>query len=189
MQFSVEKKECNQCIFNIEVSAKEVEKEISKRINKIVKTGKIDGFRPGKVPIKIIKEKYGFQIRNEVVRGILPQKYNEVLSQEKLTAIVSKFEITQNEERKALKFNVNVELFPKIDMINLEKIKIIKPVVIISDADIKKMAVKIRKQFITWHEINRPVLKNDKVVINFVGHINGNKFIFYINSSPRDKNI
>lgn len=176
MQVSVEKKQGIQCVFNIELPANEIDQEVSNRIKKIAKTAKMDGFRPGKVPVNMIKEKHGAQVRLEVIGDILPQKYNQALSDENLTAAGAKFEITQNEEGKALKFNVNVELFPEINITNLEKIEIKQPVVTLGDAETEKMVGNIRQQFTTWHEIERPVLNNDKVVIDFVGHIDGKEF-------------
>ena len=75
MQVSVEKKEGIHCVLNIELPAKEVDQEVLKRIKKIAKTAKMDGFRPGKVPVGVLKKKYGEQVRFEVLGDVLPKKY------------------------------------------------------------------------------------------------------------------
>ena len=176
MQVSIEKREGIQCVFKIELPASEIDQEVTARIKKIAKTAKIDGFRPGKVPVNMVKEKHGSQVRLEVVGDVLPKKYSQVLADENLSAAGAEFEITQNEEGKALKFNINVELFPDINIVYLEKIEVKKPVVPLGDTEMEKMVENVRTQFITWHEAERPALNKDKVIIDFVGRIDGKEF-------------
>lgn len=176
MKFSVEKKEGIECKLKIELFADDIDTEISKRINKISKNSKMDGFRPNKVPLNIIKKKYGSQIRLEVVGDLLSKAYNKTISDKNLTAAGVNFEITQNKEGKNLKCDVNIEVFPEINISNLEKIEIKKPVVTIGNVETEKVVNNIRQQFAIWHEIKRPVLQNDKVVIDFIGHADGKEF-------------
>ncbi|WP_119345006.1 trigger factor [Facilibium subflavum] len=176
MQVSVEKKEGIHCVLNIELSASEVDQEVSKRIKKIAKTAKIDGFRPGKVPAGVIKKKYGEQIRFEVLGDVLPQKYTKAIQDENLNAAGVEIEITQNEEGKEVKFNVDVELFPEIEVKNLDQIEVEKPVVELGQEQTDKMIDNLRKQLASWDVVDREVQKDDRVTIDFVGRVNGEVF-------------
>ena len=96
MQVSVEKKEGIHCVLNIELPATEIDAEVSKRIQRIAKTAKVDGFRPGKVPTGMIKKKYGEQwdFCNCVVKGDSLNKAlsNEKLSDEELDKLLLRFD-------------------------------------------------------------------------------------------------
>ncbi|WP_116963420.1 trigger factor [Fastidiosibacter lacustris] len=176
MQVSVERKEGIHCVLNIELPAGEIEQEVSKRIQRIARTAKIDGFRPGKVPTGMIKKKYGEQVRFEVLGDLLPIKYSKALKDEKLEAAGVEIEILQNEEGKALKFNVNIELFPEVIIKDLDKIEVKKPVVELSEVQTDKMIENLRKQLAVWNEVDREVKKDDRVIIDFVGRVDGQVF-------------
>ncbi|MBK2124336.1 trigger factor [Fangia hongkongensis] len=176
MQVSVEKKEGIHCILNVEIPASEVDQEVSKRIKKIAKTARVDGFRPGKVPAGVIKKKYGEQVRFEVLGDVLPAKYAKAIEDEKLNAAGVEVEIVQNEEGKELKFNVDVELFPEIAIEKLDTIEVKKPVVELGEKEHEKMIANLRKQLATWNEVDREVKEEDKVTIDFVGRVDGEVF-------------
>ena len=176
MQVSVEKKEGIHCVLNIELPATDVDQEVAKRIQKIAKTAKIDGFRPGKVPVGMIKKRYGEQVRFEVLGDVLPNKYAKAIADEKLNAAGVEVEILQNEEGKALKFNVNVELFPEVEIKNLDKISVEKPTVELGEAQTEKMIENLRKQLATWREANREAKADDRVTIDFAGKVDGEVF-------------
>ena len=176
MQVSVEKKEGIHCVLNIELPASEIDQEVSKRINQIAKTAKVDGFRPGKVPAGMIKKKYGEQVRFEVLGDVLPSKYGKAITEQKLNPAGVEVEILNNKEGEALKFNVNVELFPEVEVKSLDKISIEKPVVELGDAQTDKMIDNLRKQLATWKEVERAIEKDDRVTIDFVGRVDGEVF-------------
>ena len=176
MQVSIEKKEGINCVINIEVPSNEIDQEVITRIKNISKTIKMDGFRPGKIPLNIVKNRHSHRIRMEVISEILPKKYNQVISDKNLRVASAEFKILQNVEGKNLQYTANIQLFPNINITNLKNIKIKKPVVTIGDAEIKKTIENIRIQFSTWHKVDRPVDQKDKVFINFFGSIDGKKF-------------
>lgn len=176
MQVSVEKKEGIHCVLSVELPAAEIDQEVSKRIGKIAKTAKMDGFKPGKVPAGIIKKKYGEQVRFEVLGDVLPSKYSKAIQDQRLNAAGVEVKILNNREGEALKFNVNVELFPEVKVTNLDKIEVEKPVVELGQAQMDKMIDNLRKQLATWKEVEREVRLDDRVIIDFVGRVNGEVF-------------
>ena len=176
MQVTVEKKEGIHCSLLIEVPANEIDSVVSKKINRTAKTIKMDGFRPGKVPAGMVKKKYGEQIRMEVISDLIPQKYSKAIQDEKLAVAGIEVELKENKEGQPLKFVANLELFPKFEVTGFEKIQVRKPVVELSDKEVKQMIENLRKQFATFSEVDKAVEKDDKVTIDFVGKKDGEAF-------------
>ncbi|AJI45467.1 trigger factor [Francisella tularensis subsp. novicida] len=176
MQVTVEKKEGIHCSLLIEVPANEVDSVVSKEINRTAKTIKMDGFRPGKVPAGMVKKKYGEQIRMEVISDLIPQKYSKAIQDEKLAVAGIEVELKENKEGQPLKFVANLELFPEFEVTGFEKIEVQKPVVELTDKEVKQMIENLRKQFATFSEVDKVVEKDDKVTIDFVGKKDGEAF-------------
>lgn len=170
MQISLKKKEGIHCELNIELPADEIDLSVFQRLKKFAKTAKINGFRSGKIPIDIIKRKYGKLIRLEIINEILPMKYSQALKQTKLNNNVAgvEFRLIQNIEKKPLIFNATIELFPTFTIKNLHTMNIIYPIVDINDDDINKMINDLRQECASWNEVDREVKKNDLIVINFI---------------------
>ncbi|WP_150465217.1 trigger factor [Francisella sp. SYW-2] len=176
MQVTVEKKEGIHCSLLIEVPANEIDSVVTKEINKTAKTIKMDGFRPGKVPASMVEKKYGEQIRMEVISDIIPQKYTKAIQDEKLAVAGIEVDLKENKKGEPLKFVANLELFPEFEVSGFEKIEIQKPVVELTDKEVKQMIENLRKQMATFSEVERAVQKDDKVVIDFVGKKDGEVF-------------
>ncbi|NDT27593.1 trigger factor, partial [Francisella tularensis subsp. holarctica] len=160
----------------IEVPANEIDSVVSKEINRTAKTIKMDGFRPGKVPAGMVKKKYGEQIRMEVISDLIPQKYSKAIQDEKLAVAGIEVELKENKEGQPLKFVANLELFPEFEVTGFEKIEVQKPVVELTDKEVKQMIENLRKQFATFSEVYKVVEKDDKVTIDFVGKKDGEAF-------------
>ena len=176
MQVLVEKREGIRCVLSIDIPSSDIDQEISKRIKKIASTAKINGFRPGKIPLSFIKKKYGDSVRSEVISDILPDKYTQAIRDEKLNAAGVEVQILQNEEGKSLKCKINVELFPDVVIKNLNLIEIKKPVVALGEKEHKKMIESLRYQLATWDRVDLQVESGHKVTIDFVGRIDGETF-------------
>ena len=176
MQVTVESKQGINCSLVIEVPAKEIDSEVSKRVRETAKNIKVDGFRAGKVPAGFVKKKYGQQIRLETISEIIPKKYTKAIQDEKLNVAGIEVDIKENKEGENLKFVVNAELFPEFEVSGFDKIKVEKPVVELGEEQISKMIENLRKQFAKWNEVETAVKKDDKVTIDFVGKIDGEAF-------------
>jgi trigger factor len=176
MQVTVEKKEGIHCSLLIEVPANEIDSAVTAEVNKVAKTMKMDGFRPGKVPASMIKKKYGEQIRMDVISDLVPHKYTKAIQDEKLAVAGIEVDLKENKEGEPLKFVVNCELFPEFEVTGFDKIEVQKPVVELGDKEVKQMIANLRKQMATFAEVDRAVEKDDKVTIDFIGKKDGEVF-------------
>jgi trigger factor len=176
MQVTVEKKEGIVCDLVIEVPFAEVDCEVNSRLQKIAKTAKIDGFRPGKVPVSFVKKRYGEDVRYEVISDLLPKKYVQAIQDEKLNAAGVEVDINNNREGEDLKFTAHVELFPEVSVSGLENITVEKPVASVTDVELDKMIENLRKQSADWVDMDRVAAIDDKVNIDFSGKQDGKEF-------------
>ena len=177
MQVTVEKKEGINCDLAIKVPAKNIDSEVQKRLQKISKTARIDGFRPGKVPLSFLKKRHGNQIRSEVLGEVIPQNYMKAIQDENLKAAGVDVEIKIDEPGKDFEFIAHVELFPNVEVKGIESIEIEKPISTVGEVEVDKMIENLRKQAASWHKVEgRGIEKEDRVKLDFEGSVDGEKF-------------
>ncbi len=161
----------------VEVPASDVALSEDKRLKKLSKKVKMDGFRKGKVPMKVIKERYGAQIRQEVLTDVIQSSLVDALAQEKLNpAGMPTIEDTQFEQGKPLTYTAVFEVYPEIELKPFNKIKVEKWEAEVTDTDVEKTLQVIRGQYKKWTPIERVARDGDQVDINFVGTIDGTEF-------------
>jgi trigger factor len=177
MEISVETTEGLNRLVTVEVPIKALEEEQNKRLKKIAKTAKIDGFRPGKVPLKILEQRYGASIRQEALTQVVSSTLFEALTQKDLHPVKQpKIEIKTYEPDKPLQYSAKFEVYPEIKPVTLDNVKIETIQSEITEADIDKALENLRKQHAIWEEVTRPAQENDKVIIDFEGFIDGQPF-------------
>lgn len=177
MQVSVETTEGLERRLTITVPADKVDTEIQNRLRHIAKTQRIDGFRPGKVPVSVIRKRYGKAVRDEVSAEVMQRNYVDALIGEKINpAGAPAIEQKTNEAGKDLEFVATFEVYPEVQLGDLKSLKIEKPIVAVEDADLEKMLGTLQKQHATWKEVKRKSKKTDKVTIDFNGSIDGEEF-------------
>ncbi len=177
MQVSVETTQGLERRLTITVPSEKVETEVKKRLQQLSKTQRIDGFRPGKVPVSIITKRFGPAVRQEVAGDLMQRNYIEAIVSEKINpAGAPTFAPKSLEEGKDLEFVATFEVFPEVEVQGLDKIKIEKPVVEVTDADLDNMLETLRKQHATWKESDAAAGEKDRVTIDFVGTIDGEEF-------------
>ena len=153
-----------------------IEQQVDSRLKSVGRTAKIKGFRPGKVPAKVVRQRYGKQVREEVLKEVLQQSYSAAVTQEKLNPASGPTIETEADNGKTFAFTATFEIMPEVELKDLEKIKIKKPEVTISDEDVDAMLMNLRKQKATWEEVDRHSADGDRVVIDFVGKLKGEAF-------------
>jgi len=153
-----------------------IEQQVDSRLKSVGRTAKIKGFRPGKVPAKVVRQRYGKQVREEVLNEVLQQSYSAAVTQEKLNPASGPTIETEADNGKTFAFTATFEIMPEVELKDLEKIKIKKPEVTISDEDVDAMLMNLRKQKATWEEVDRHSADGDRVVIDFVGKLKGEAF-------------
>ena len=156
MQVSVETTQGLERRLTITVPADKVDTEIKNRLRDLAKTQRIDGFRTGKVPVSVIRKRYGQAVRQEVSSELMQRNYFDALRGEKINPAGSpQIEQTTNEEGKDLEFVATIEVFPVVELKNLSELAIETPVVGVEDAYLDNMLETLRKQHATWKEVKR----------------------------------
>lgn len=160
----------------VELPIAPIEQQVDARLKTVGRTAKIKGFRPGKVPAKVVRQRYGRQVREEVLNEVLQKSYTEAVTQENLNPAGGPKIETEDDNGKTFAFTATFEIMPEVKLKDLEKIKIERPDVSIGDADINDMLTNLRKQKASWEEVDRLSAEGDRVVIDFVGKVKGEDF-------------
>ncbi|AUJ70586.1 MULTISPECIES: trigger factor [Pseudoalteromonas] len=177
MQVSVETTQGLERRLTITVPAENVETEVKKRLQKLSRTQRIDGFRPGKVPVSIITKRYGAAVRQEVAGDLMQRNYIEAIIAEKINpAGAPSFAPKSLEAGKDLEFDATFEVYPEVELKDLDKIAVEKPAVSVTDEDLANMLETLRKQHASWTESDAAAGEKDRVTVDFVGTIDGEEF-------------
>ena len=165
--------------FEVIITKKEIEKLVDQKLENIAKEANLPGFRPGKVPVSVVKNRFGKQILGEVVRESVDTATKDTMEKNKLTpSSQPKIEIVSFEEGKDLKAKLLVEIMPDFEIPDLSLLDITKPVVKVGEKDINKAVEKIANENVGTKEISkdRPAKKGDTLVIDFIGRTDGELF-------------
>ena len=177
MQVSVESKGALERIMKVEVEEEKIASEVENRLKSLSKTTKIQGFRPGKVPMKLIQKRYGAGVRQEVVGELVQNSYYEAITQEKLQpAGMPTIDPLEAELGQGLVYTAKFEVMPEITLADVEKLEIEKPACEIVDEDVEKMIETLRKQRQTFEAVEREAESGDKLKIDFTGKMNDEVF-------------
>ena len=177
MQVSVETTQGLERKLTISVPAEKIDVEVKNRLRHIAKTQKINGFRPGKVPPSVIQKRYGASVRQEIAGEVMQRNFVEAIMAEKINpAGRPQFVAKSNEDGKDLEFEATFEIYPEVEVKDVEKIKVERPAVEVTDKDLDEMFVTLQKQHQTWKENKRKTKKGDKLTIDFLGRVDGEEF-------------
>ncbi|WP_462158625.1 trigger factor [Pseudoalteromonas sp. GB56] len=177
MQVSVETTQGLERRLTITVPSANVETEVKKRLQQLSKTQRIDGFRPGKVPVSIIQKRFGPAVLQEVAGDLMQRNYIDAIIAEKINpAGAPTFAPKSLEAGKDLEFEATFEVYPEIELNGLESIEVEQPVVEVKDEDLANMLETLRKQHASWAETEEAAADNSRVTIDFVGTIDGEEF-------------
>ncbi|PIE42146.1 MAG: trigger factor [Gammaproteobacteria bacterium] len=178
MQVKVDILEGLQRKLTIEVPAKLVDKKVLQGLKKAQKSAKLDGFRKGKVPMKVVQQRYGAAVRQEVLGELIETSYSDAIKQEKLIPAaqpeikpVSGFAENENFVYEAM-----LEVVPEFDVKGLDTLRVTKPLSEVKEADIDRMIDTLRQQATHWKVREGAAVEGDRVTIDFVGKIDGETF-------------
>jgi len=177
MQVSIETVSSLERRMIIQVPAERVESRVQTRLQEAARNFNMKGFRKGKVPVKVIQERFGKGVRQEVLGEVMSQSYYEALGQEKVRpAGQPRIEPRSMEAGRNLEFVATFEVYPEVRLGDFASIKVDKKVADITDTDVDNMIETLRKQRQTWQEVQRPAQDGDQVTIDFEGRIDGEIF-------------
>ena len=177
MQVSVETTEGLERKLTIAIPGDRVDTAVNARLQEAAQTIRLNGFRQGKVPLKVVKNKFGKGVRQEVVGELMNQTYFEAIAQESLKpAGQPRIEPTSMDEGKDVEFVAVFEVYPEIELPDFAAIKAERLVAEVSDDDIDEMVETLRKQRQTWVPVERAAADGDMVNIDYVGKKEGEEF-------------
>jgi len=178
MQASVEKTSAIGRKLNVTVPAEKIETAVQSRLKQLSKRVKIQGFRPGKVPMKIVEQQYRGTATNDVLGELIQTSLQEALQGQEVVPAVQPDIIPDApvEKGKDFSYVASFDVYPEFEKLSLEGVKILKPESEIGDADIDKVIENMRKQQLTWKELKRKSKNGDRVLIDFVGTVDGEEF-------------
>lgn len=176
MQVSVTSTEGLERRLTVEVPAERVEKEVVQRLKGLAGRVRLDGFRPGKVPMKVMEKRYGAQVRQEVQADVMQHSFYEAIEQESLRPAGSpKLELGESDSEK-FEFSAIFEVYPEVKVEVPSDLVISKPTVAVQDSDVDGMIEKLRGQRTSWEAADRAAENGDQVVIDFLGKVDGEAF-------------
>jgi len=177
MQVSVETTSGLERKLTVAVEAKKIDDVALAKMKELAKTQRMNGFRPGKIPLNVIKKRYGEHVRQDVISDVMQRSFYEAVMQEKLQpAGPPKIEPLSMKEGADLEFVATFDIYPEIEIADFAKISIEKANAEVSDDDLAKMLDTLREQQANWVEVKRKAKSEDQVVLDFVGSIDGEEF-------------
>ncbi|NGP52462.1 trigger factor [Thioalkalivibrio sp. XN8] len=161
----------------VEVPAERIEGEVDKRLQEMGRRAKIRGFRPGKAPLKVVRQQYGAQVREDVVTEVIRDSWVEAITEQKLRPVgTPRIENHSAPKGEPMSFTAVFEVFPEIELQGHEGIEVEKPVAEIGAQEVADMIEKLRTQRSHWHGVERAAADGDRVTIDFKGTIDGEEF-------------
>lgn len=162
----------------ISVPREEIGKKVDARLQRLAKSAKIDGFRPGKAPLNIVAKHYGFRVQEEVLGETVEQSFGEAVEAQKLrVAGYPRFEPKEGEaDSDNFEFSAVFEVFPEVNIGDLSAVEVEKPLLDVSEAEIDKTVDILRRQRTRYERVERAAAAGDRVIIDFKGTIDGEAF-------------
>jgi len=178
LKTSLEEIEKNKVLLKVEVPTERIDKDIEKACKEISKKIKIPGFRPGKIPSKVVRSHVGMAaIYNEILQNTLPGYYSEAIDKEGVSPIAQpEVDIVQIEEGKPFKFNAKVEVKPEVKLGKYKGLKVTKEKLEIQDEWVDRQIENLRGRSAQLEPVERKIKKGDFALINFEGTVEGKTF-------------
>ncbi|MEO8630616.1 MAG: trigger factor [Betaproteobacteria bacterium] len=178
MQATIEKVGGLERRLNVTLPAQEIDDEVENRLKRLARTVRMHGFRPGKVPYRLIQQQYGGQVRQEVLGDALQKTFGEaVRSQNLRVAGYPRFEPkTAEPPNDDVQFSATFEVYPDVELGDLANATVERPSVEPGDAEVDKTIAILRKQRVTYEPADRPAQRGDRVTIDYRGTRDGEPF-------------
>lgn len=153
-----------------------IEQAVQERLKSIRPSVKMAGFRPGKVPMKMVAQSHGPSARREVIDTIVQDSMREAFTQEGVNPAGPPHIDSMDEEGEKFVYTLNYEVFPEVSEVKLDDITLEKTVAEVQDEDVDRMIETLREQRLTWEPLKRGAKEGDGVTIDFIGKIDGEEF-------------
>ena len=179
MQVSVETTDGLERRMTVALPSDEIDSAVAERLQSLSKTTRLNGFRPGKVPFKVVKKRFEPQVRSEVLGTMINRSFVEAVTQERLRPAGQPEITAENDSPDAdtgFSFTATFEVYPEFEPAYDERIQVKRPQAEVTDGDIDEMLENLRKQRMHYHTVERAAADGDQVVIDFLGKLDGEPF-------------
>ncbi|MFK8080759.1 MAG: trigger factor [Granulosicoccus sp.] len=181
MQVSVETTQGLERRMTVALPSEDIDSAVLERLQKLSKTTRMNGFRPGKVPFKVVKKRYEPQVRSEVLGSMINRSYYDAVQQENLRPagqpnIEPGESKGEGDSEAGFSFVATFEVYPEFEPVFNDGIKVTRPQVTIEQSDIDEMVDNLRKQRTEYSVVERESRDGDQIVIDFLGRIDGEEF-------------
>jgi trigger factor len=169
MQVSVETISTVEKRLKIQVPAEEVKKQIDARLRELGKQVRLKGFRPGRIPFSVLKQRYGPSATQEVIQKTAQESLQQAIQQESLR-IAANPRLDEEpvlDDETGLEINAIIEIYPELTDIDAAEIAIEKPDVSVTDDDVAEMMETLKKQRITWNDVDRAPQEGDQALVEY----------------------
>lgn len=179
MQVSVENIGGLERRVTVQIPADEIQQKVDSRLRELCKQAKIKGFRPGRVPMSVVRQRYGKQIRLEVTSEAMQTSLQQAIRDEKLRP-VSAPQVTDTPKGLEagtgdVEFTAVVEVYPDMEKLDLSGLPVEKPEASVTSGDVDEMIQTLREQRRSWNPVERTPRKGDQVVFEYSAQIDGER--------------
>ncbi len=175
MQVSIEKTSELSRKMTVSLPEDMVQEKMEARYRSLAREVKIDGFRPGKVPLRVVKKMYSDRVRGEVTGDLIQSTIYKALQEQELNP-VGHPQINPTNETEGFEYTAEFEVYPEVSLERVASLEIVRTVAVIEQADHDAMVAKLRDQKKDWNDVERVSEKGDRVTINFSGVCEGENF-------------
>lgn len=177
MQVSVESGQGLEKRLLVDVPAEQVTAAVEKKLQSLARTTRMDGFRPGKVPMKVVRQRFGEQAKQEAYGELIQETFYKAANQEGLKlAGDPSIELREDAGDNCFGYTATFEVMPEITVTGLAEMAVTKPVAEVTDEDVDGMIERLRKQRTTWTEVDRASQSGDTLHLDFKGILDGEVF-------------
>jgi trigger factor len=159
------------------VPVADIDRQVGERLKRLARTIRMAGFRPGKVPLKLVEQTYGPQIRSEVIGDAVQKSFTDAVRDQNLrVAGYPRIERSEAAPEGELQFSATFEVYPEIAPGELAGVTIERPTLAVGEPEVEKTLEVLRKQRIKYEAVDRPAANGDRVTVDFVGTVDGVEF-------------
>ncbi|HSO80875.1 MAG TPA: trigger factor, partial [Chromatiaceae bacterium] len=174
MQVSVENGAGLERRMTVALEPEQVEAEVEKRLREFARTARMPGFRPGKIPVKTLRQRYGTQIRGEVFSELMQSTFGQALVEQQLNPVAQPaFSVDMDPEAGRYAYTATFDVLPEFELGSLAGKTLKRPLATVADADLEALVERLREQRKTFNEVTRPAQDGDRVTLSFVATLAG----------------
>ena len=174
MQVKVETTQGLERRMRVEIPEERIQGEVDKRLGDLARSVRIPGFRPGKAPVRVVAGRYGRQVRDEVVGGIVRESLIDALSQEQLRpAAAPRIAPLEADVGDGVRYTATFDVLPDVTLPQFDSIEIARPVATVLDEDVDRMLETMRMRHRTWKTVERAATPSDRVIVDVEGIVDG----------------